>query len=252
MSFFFAYTMILVSDSPFRLPLSIGWIIIIGFTFLAHNYNRLLHRKLLEKPTEIPWTQNEQETVTSKSVLPNIFLPISDCLNIIDHPWISSNIFLPGVLYAEKRIISMFDECTAEELNNALPILPLPLIMYKIKDHRMARLYNRSKLLKILCETRVRQLKIQSKAILLDALMRMKLSANAKCDEYVCNIISCTFRNDLTELKCLMDSKLDINSMHKLFYDIRDKGIQQRILSHLKKQANEQRAHSQIGNSIIL
>jgi hypothetical protein len=251
LSFTFAYVIIAVEDSPFRLPSPLSWLIIFGFSYLAHVYNRSLHRSSLKRPTTIiPANKNTNKSSDDKPIvkLPKIFSPLADCMSIIDHPWISSNIFLPGVLYAEQKIISIFDECTTEDLNTALPLLELSLIFYKVKDHRFARLYNRTKILRLLCETRVRELRIQSRAILLDALMRMKLSANQYSEQFVRNIICGTFRNDLTELKCLMDSKLDINSMHKLVYeDIRDHNIRQQIITHIKKQANEQLAHWRIG-----
>ncbi len=69
----------------------------------------------------------------------------------------------------------------------------------------------------------------------------------------------------LSELKCLMDSKGDVNSMHKLVYlgmiddkyvffiiiivfsfvfsDIRSSSIRKEILQHIKRQSEIQKAH---------
>jgi len=84
---------------------------------------------------------------------------------------------------------------------------------------------------------------------LLDSLQRMKLTAHPQCEEFAKNIILSTKGEQLSELKTLMDSKGDVNSMHKLIYlDIRNKEVQQTILKYIAHQAEIQKAHSKIGS----
>lgn len=259
LSFIFAYVLIFVSDSPFRLHLSssistiqpktfslslIPWMIVIAFTFLAHNYNRHRHRLSLTKTTTLQHSRDKRKP------LPIVFHDLYHCIQSIDNPWIASYVtsifFLPKILYVEQKILSMFDEASAFDLNNAFPNIELGLIFYKIKDHLYSPSMNhRTKLIRLLCITRINDLNIQSKALLLDALMRLKISAVMDGEKFVRNVLLKTNRDDLSELKGLIDSKGDINSMHKLiFEDIRNLTIQEQILSHIRKQANEQLAHS--------
>jgi hypothetical protein len=169
-------------------------------------------------------------------------------INAIDMYWMSSTFmnlfFLPSVLYAENKIIQIFTEANKNELNLILFQCKLPLILYKMKDHKFANRFNRSKLLELLANERVHELNVPCKAILLDALQRMKLSAHPKSETYVKNIFLSTKGIELSELKCLTDNKGDFNSMHKLiYYDLRSKDVREAILHHIQKEANVMNAH---------
>eukprot|EP01031_Cornospumella_fuschlensis_P053288 gene53288-65085_t len=140
-------------------------------------------------------------------------------------------------------------EANTDELNLIINNVELPLILYKIKDHRMARQFNRTKLLNLLAKERVNELSVPSKAILLDALQKLKLTAHAHSESFVKNIIFSTKTDELSELKCMTDSKGDINSMHKLVYmDIRNSVTKADILSYISAQAEIQAAHAKIGS----
>lgn len=259
MAFLLAYTFVFVSDSPFRLPsdqIFISWFIVFAITFLAHNYNRHLHRNVLRKVPNVLHIRR----VTSLEFLPeernNILEKLQSIhkyISFIDNPWISSNIlnifFLPWMLYYESMILNMFAETNKNELNYIISNLSLSLILYKIKDHWVVQRFNRTKLLNMLCYTRLTELTLTSRVILLDAIMRMKLSAHKKSELYVKNIILATKSDDLSTLKSLMDSKLDINSTHQLiFVEIRSEEVKQHILHHIKKEATIQAAHGKIGS----
>jgi hypothetical protein len=155
--------------------------------------------------------------------------------------------FLPKVLYTENQIISIFSDAKQEELNIILSNIPVGQFFYKIKDHRSTKQFNREKLLQLLGLTRVHELNVSSKAIILDGLQNMKLSACSKSPIIAKNIILKTQQDDLSELKTLSDSKGTINSMHKLVYqDIRDKKTREEILEHIEKQARFQIANSKL------
>jgi hypothetical protein len=81
----------------------------------------------------------------------------------------------------------------------------------------------------------------------------MKLSAHKKSETYVKNIILATRIDDLTELKSLMDSKLDINSTHHLiFVEIRSEEVKQHILNHIRKEAAVLGAHGKIRSRLSI
>lgn len=169
--------------------------------------------------------------------------------------WLPStvlNVFmLPKVLYTESMIIHIFAEASSEELNHIVCNSELGLLLYKIKDHKFARVYNRTKLLEILAKTRVVELTTVSRVNLLDGIQRMKLTAHPNSEQLVKHILLKTTGDDLSLLKSMTDSKGDFNSMHKLIYvDIRDAKIRNEILSHFSSQGRVQRAHMAIGTGI--
>ncbi len=92
---------------------------------------------------------------------------------------------------------------------------------------------------------RVSELTTTAKAMLLDGLQRMKLTAHPMAETFVKNVIMKTKYDDLSELKSMTDSKGDINSMHKLIYqDIRSRKTKEDILKHIADQARVQAAHN--------
>lgn len=125
----------------------------------------------------------------------------------------------------------------------------LGLILYKVKDHYLARKFHRSEILNLLVKERLSHLNVASKATLLDALQRLSLTAHKNAEEYVKQIIVKTAEDDLSELKCLTDFKGDIHSMHKLIYtDIQSPFIRDDILKHIAHQAKVQFAHKEINS----
>lgn len=257
MAFALARTVLFCKDSPFQMssenPIS-SWVIVVLFTFVAHNYDRHLRRLVLSRVPNLRRKIVSAEFDNEVRINANIKITeLRDLLHSIDQRWMSSTFlnifFLPRVLYVEHKIVVIFSEATSDELNYIIANIELALIFYKIKDHKIARVPSRTRLLNVLARDRISDLNVTAKAMLLDGLMRMKISAHPQCEEYVKNIILKTKTDDLSELKTLTDSKGDINSMHHLIYkDIRSQIIKDSILKYIAQQANIQAAHTSIGS----
>lgn len=210
---------------------------------------------VLSKIPNIRKLPSSEFDVEVKATANNKISEIRSLLQYIDQPWMSSTFlnmfFLPSVLFSEHKIISIFSEATSAELNIILTAVELALIFYKMKDHKIARRANRTKLLTILAADRLSELNVPSKAVLLDGLQQLKLSANPQCEVFVKRIICNTKTDELSELKSMTDSKGDINSMHHLVYkDIRRQDIKEEILQYIAAQARIQEAHTKIGSRI--
>jgi len=252
MAFILSTTLLMCEDSPIKFPKEregIAWCIVCLFSYVAHNYDRHLRRTVLAKRSNIPkppsveFTSNEERD--AKVAL------LKSHVDAIDLRWMSSfflNIlFLSRVLHAESSIVHFFRDLTKDELNWFMRHVPIALILYKVKDHKIAGRSHRSQLLALLAKERVFELDLHSKAFLLDALQRLKLTAHPLIAYYVKNIIFSTKGDELSELKCMTDAKGDINSMHKLiFSDIRNSDTRAEILQYIMKQANIQAAHQLI------
>jgi hypothetical protein len=258
-TFFLSLTFVFADDSPLRFPPScdgLGWFVIILAMYAVHTYDRLLRRNDLNKrPVGMTRQLSVNFSVDTRNNAREKLKKLKELVNIIDNAWFSSalqNVFyILGVLYAEHEIISIFSSVDAQELTIILSAasdsIELGRVFYKMKDHRWWGQPNRTKLLDLLCVTRVNDLSVAAKGIVLDALMNMKLSAHPQSEAYVKNVIINTGKSspeDLVELKCLMDSKLDVNSMHKLiFVDIRNDKIRKEILSHIDKIGKQLASH---------
>ncbi len=229
MAFCLARTLIFCEDSPLKFPKNhpyFAWCSLLGFTFLAHNYERHLRRIVLTRVTNIKRMKSADFGAENRTMAQTKIIELRKLITIIDHQWFSSTFlnvfFLPRVLYVEHSIITILSECNSSELNLIISSIQLALIFYKVKDHKVAHRFNRTKLLTILAIDRVSELNVTARAMLLDALQRMKLSAHPMAEVFVRNIILKTKIDELSELKSITDSKGDINSMHKLIYiDIR-------------------------------
>jgi hypothetical protein len=254
-AFVLAFSVVFSYDSPLCVSsdhAGLGWIIIALSTYFAHIYNRHLHRVVLMRVPNINRTLSADLIDERKLNYKKKLTELRSCLTSIDNPWMSSffiNIFLlPHVVFREKQIISIFSDTTTDELNLLVSNIELALFFYKVKDHNMARQFSRSKLLNLLSETRISELNVSSKVMLLDGLQKLKLSAHPMSEEYVKNIIMSTQGDELSALKSLTDSKGDVNSMHKLIYeDIRNVNIRKTILDHIKKWGNIQATYKTMG-----
>lgn len=162
---------------------------------------------------------------------------------------INNMINLSEVRRHEQKIFRILAGASKDELNFILNNISLALLFYKVKDHSKLRSdQSRTLLLDLLCTTRLADLTVTSRAILLDALMVMKLSAHPMGEKWVRNIILKTSGDDLSNLKTYTDAKGDFHSMHKLvFNDIRDPMIRADILNHIKREAGVQTAHMRLG-----
>ena len=243
---FFVHDSPLVRATENSLPVAVSWIAVCFLSFAAHFYDRHQHRvSLMRRP-------DFNRPLRSET-------PSADIAEIIkfskelDNPWISStiaNVFLlPRVLYLENQIINVFRKASKDELNKIISHIELSLILYKIKDHSMARRASRTDLLDLLVNERLLELTVSSRAMLMHALQKLHMSAHPKAEEYVKTIIKKTKDDDLSELKCLADSTGDVNSMHKLIYfDIRSQSVRNEILKHIESEAKLQSAHKLISS----
>lgn len=255
-AFFFSFLCVFGSDSPFKFStehVGIGWAIVAIFTYLAHIYDRILRNRVIETIPNIIGRVNsaEFENETRESVKRKS-MKLQSLLSKIDHKFFSSslmNVFcLPIVLNTEAEIIQIFDNLTTTELNLILPNIPLSRFFYKIKDHSWNRQDNRTALIHMLTTTKIIYLNISSKVMLLDALLKTRLSAMKDGELYACNIIEKTTEDALSELKSAMDNKNDSYSMHRLIYRaIRSDDVRVKILGHIKRQAEVQEAYMKMG-----
>lgn len=256
MAFFLARTCLCSDDSPLKFPKDspgITWLVCILFTFLAHNYDRYLRRLVLRRIPNIKKIQSSDFAAQHRDNAHTKVVELRKLLAIIDHTWMSSaflNLFLlPRVLYVERQIIDILSEANADELNLIIANVELGLIFYKVKDHKLVNRYHRTKLLNLLAMDRISELVVSSRALLLDGLQLLKLSAHPLSEAYVKNIILCTKEDDLSELKSMTDAKGDFNSMHKLlFRDMRSASTRNVILQYIAQQAKVQEAHNIMGS----
>jgi len=256
MAFVLAAICLFCPDSPVKFAEDrpgLAWTIVVVFSFLVHNYDRHMHRLVLARKANIRRVKSADFGAEDRSNAQQKVLEIRRLLSMIDHTWMSSTFlnlfFLPRVLYVERQIISIMSEANNDELNLIICNIELALLFYKVKDHRVARRFHRTRLLHLLAMDRISGLAVPSRVVLLDGLQRMKLSAHPQSEQLVKNIIINTKAEALTELKCLTDSKGDVNSMHKLLYrDIRNPSIRDSILKYIEREAQVQKAHATIGS----
>ncbi|CAM9793911.1 unnamed protein product, partial [Hapterophycus canaliculatus] len=176
---------------------------------------------------------------------------ISVCLSKLDNRLVATN--LNHMLWAdmvqnlEKEIVNILSDADPAELNYMLPRIGLGLLFYKVKDHAPINLH-RTRLLNVLADNRISDLNVTSRALVLDALQQLKLSAHKDRRAYVKKIIFKTTGDALSELKSLTDAKGDIHSLHKLVYrDIKDLATREEVLKHIANQARVQAAHMRLG-----
>lgn len=251
-----ARSCVFCSDSPLRLPeerSELGWAIVILTAYAAHIYDRHLRRLVLSRVPNIPRVKSSMYDLSSRVNARTKLAELRKLQDMLDNKYISStfqNIFNLGkVLHIENQILDIFTEVEKDELNLILSTAELGHIFYKVKDHKFVQQFNRTKLLQTLAVERLNLLNVTARAMILDAFQKMKLSAHARSDFYVKNIITSTKGDQLSELKSLTDCKGDTNSFHKLIYrDIESESEKAEILLHIQKQAKIQAAHNMIGS----
>lgn len=255
-AFSFSMALVFISDSPFRFCSESrlgGFALVLLFTYIIHNYDRHLRRLVLRSRPDIKRNRSLNFVGNDRLNAQKKLKVLDELIQKIDPHWVSSallNTFMP-VMKDETEIIKLFAEATPYELNYIVKEIALGLIFYKVKDHRFFNNYNRTALLHLLFVERVAELNLYSRALLLHGLQQMKLSANIHSEELAKNVILKTSGDDLSELKSLMDSKGDFNSMHKLVYvDIRNPSTQKEILDHIRKEAKFMLSHMSLGTKL--
>ncbi|CAM9883244.1 unnamed protein product, partial [Ectocarpus sp. 12 AP-2014] len=251
-AFCFSGALVFVHDSPVALgqwsPV-LGFLFVMMFTFSVHSYDRQLHRSRIGR------APNFRPSVESSTMLHSSVQDkcrrISLCLSKLDNRLVATN--LNHMLWAdmvqnlEKEIVNILSDADPSELNYMLPKIGLGLLFYKVKDHAPINLH-RTRLLNVLADNRISDLNVTSRALVLDALQQLKLSAHKDSEAYAKKIILKTKGDDLSELKSLTDAKGDIHSIHKLVYrDIKDVAVREEVLKHIANQAKVQAAHMRLG-----
>jgi hypothetical protein len=139
MAFILATVCLFCKDSPLRFTEDrpgLAWLIVFVFSFLAHNYDRHLHRLVLSRTPNIRRAKSALFGAENRSNAQTKVLEIRKLLTTIDHTWMSSTFlnlfFLPRVLYVERQIISVMSEANADELNLIISNIELALLFYKV------------------------------------------------------------------------------------------------------------------------
>ncbi|OWZ22785.1 hypothetical protein PHMEG_0002457 [Phytophthora megakarya] len=257
-AFMFSAAVLYIKDSPLAVGQwnsTLGLVLVFGFTMSVHFFDRFLHRQEISRRPRLKEAARQfshnlfkyKATAEEKTKL------VMECVNRIDRHYLPSTINnmlnLAEVKRRELKIFRILAGAAKDELNYILNHIRLALLFYKVKDHSKVREdQSRTLILDLLCTTRLPDLSVMSRALLLDALMVMKISAHPMAEKWVRNIILKTQGDDLSNLKTYTDAKGDFHSMHKLvFNDIRDPTIRADILSHIQREASVQIAHMRLG-----
>ncbi|GMF11407.1 unnamed protein product [Phytophthora lilii] len=257
-AFLFSAAVLYIKDSPLAVGQwnsALGLVLVFGFTMSVHFFDRFLHRQEISRRPRLKEASRHfshklfkyKATAEEKTQL------VMECVGRIDRHYLPSTINnminLAEVKRRELKIFRILAGAGKDELNYILNHIRLALLFYKVKDHSKVREdQSRTLILDLLCTTRLADLSVMSRALLLDALMVMKISAHPMAEKWVRNIILKTQGDDLSNLKTYTDAKGDFHSMHKLvFNDVRDPTIRADILSHIQREASVQIAHMRLG-----
>ncbi|KAE8968709.1 hypothetical protein PR002_g27662 [Phytophthora rubi] len=257
-AFMFSAAVLYIKDSPLAVGQwnsTLGLVLVFGFTMSVHFFDRFLHRQEISRRPRLKEATRQfshnlfkyKATAEEKTQL------VMDCVDCIDRHYLPSTINnminLAEVKRRELKIFRILAGAGRDELNYILNHIRLALLFYKVKDHsRLREDQSRTLILDLLCTTRLADLSVMSRALLLDALMVMKISAHPMAQKWVRNIILKTQGDDLSNLKTYTDAKGDFHSMHKLvFNDVRDPTIRADILTHIQREASVQIAHMRLG-----
>ncbi|KAJ0409472.1 hypothetical protein P43SY_002362 [Pythium insidiosum] len=257
-AFLFSTAVLYIQDSPIALGrwnATFGMLLVVAFTSGVHFLDRFLHRKeISRKPRLNVDASLPQHLVKVKETAEEKAKLVTDSVARIDRMYLPSTINnmlnLSQVKAQEQTIFRVLAESSKDELNYIINNVRLALVFYKVKDHSSTSRpdQSRTRILDLLCSQRLADLTITSRAILLDALMVMKLSAHPMGEKWVRTIILKTAGDDLSKLKTYTDAKGDFHSLHKLiFNDIRDPTIRNDLLNHIRREADIQTAHMRLG-----
>lgn len=208
--FLFATAVLYAKDSPFAIGLyssSLGLIGVVSFTLLVQYYDRALHRvEISRKPRIKNEVSKSVKVFQYRATASEKTKVLQQCLEMIDRVYfpstINNMIHLTHVKRQERRIFRILAGSSKDELNFMVNKMQLALLIYKVKDHYGGdtELY-RTMILDLLCKKRLADLSVMARAILLDALMVMKLSAHKDSEKFVKNIILCTTGDELSKVR---------------------------------------------------
>lgn len=256
-AFLFSTAVLYIKDSPLaigRYNSSLGMVLVTSFTAGVHFLDRRIHRKEISRQSRLQRRHLSHENLFKyRAPAEEKAKLIAECVCRIDRDFLPSTINnmlnLEHVRRQEQKIYRILAGASKDELNFMVSNVKLALLFYKVKDHsRLRSDQSRTLILDLFCVKRLADLTVTSRAILLDALMVMRISAHPMCEKWVRNIILKTTGDDLSNLKSFTDAKGDFHSLHKLvFNDIRDADIRNDILNHIQREARVQIAHMKLG-----
>ncbi|TDH66237.1 hypothetical protein CCR75_002296 [Bremia lactucae] len=257
-AFLFSAAMLYIKDSPLAVGQwnsALGLVLVFCFTMSVHYFDRFLHRQEISRRPKLKEASRQlsHKLFKYKATAKEKTFLVTECVSRIDRHYLPSTINnminFAEVKRRELKIYRILAGAGKDELNYILNHIQLALLFYKVKDHSSVREdQRRTLILDLLCTTRLAELSVMSRAVLLDALMVMKISAHPMAEKWVRNIILRTQGDDLSNLKTYTDAKGDFHSMHKLvFNDVRDSVVRADILGHIHREASVQIAHMRLG-----
>jgi hypothetical protein len=205
---------------------------------LVYHYDRHLARKKLKKRSQ-HLRRVKSTILLDKEKAKDAILRIENMVTRLDFKFAPvKRLHREAILETQAAIVQTFTDLDLEELNYVLTNLQLPHIVYLVKD--VAPFTHRSDLLRLMAETRLDELGTSARACVLDAIQHIRLSSHPYAPNWVENIITNTHGEDLTRLKTRLDSKGDIENMHKLVWqDLGDSDCRRRVLQHLREEAEQ-------------
>jgi hypothetical protein len=136
----------------------------------------------------------------------------------------------------EARILELLRATAPAELDYVAGRLPLVALLHDLDD-RPAGPKNRTALLALLCNERLADLSVATRGALIDALQRGR--TDARDEQAIVAIFLGTRGTDLIALKNAIDDGENYRDLQQLVYhDIDDDLVRQRILDHLRVEAN--------------
>ena len=242
----FTTSLLFAPDSPLALGLShplLALALILASALYVNHYDRELSRTQLLRTPHLKRVSSvlllDQQKAKDKLRI------VSEALDGLDYRFV----LLKGLRSAEitsreVAIVQTFEEATEEELEYLVTNVNLSLLFYKMKDRdvmtwKASTLLSRTRIIHLLCITKLPLLHTAARVSLIDALMNLRLKAHLQAEEWVCNIIVNTHGRGLTRLKTACDAKGSISNLHKLiFKDISNPTIRTSILQHIAHEAS--------------
>ena len=112
---------------------------------------------------------------------------VQECLEDLSTNVVARRLLQRHVLLGrERQVIETLENCDDDELNYVVTNVQLARLCYKVKDHHYTRNpnFNRSRLLELLCRTRLDALHTNARAAVLSALQALPISAHRRGQEF--------------------------------------------------------------------
>ena len=250
----FTSSLIFAPDSPLSFGSShpfIGAAVVLSCAVYVNHFDRELSRVSLSRVPHLRRVSSlllvDQQQAKAKLRL------INDSLAGLDYRFVLlKGLRSADITHKEVAIVTTFEEASEDELNYLVTNVNLSLLLYKTKDRDVltwkAGLLSRTRLLHLLCISKLPLLHTAARVSIIDALMNLRLKAHIHAEEWICNIFLNTHGRGLTRLKTACDAKGSISNLHKLiFRDVSNPAIRKRILDHIHTEAELLLADGSVG-----